>query len=213
MSSKASWRVGKLKLRSVSYCAVLIVSILSPYYSQARPCVDSVCLGDSIDAVKEFRYEPVESFGRPISPGKKRKLDSVYPSYPTDLAMPLLQGRFDNRILTMLPVVNKVCFPRSMIGKTLNSAGVQTQFTLQPDRYGRWRVVGISQVFPPKTRDELSSLNFQLDKKYGEYSIHTANNTAQYAYVFNPNMSKPYFVLSQTMPDKREIEKYRRNCT
>ncbi|WP_146168158.1 hypothetical protein [Pseudomonas mangrovi] len=212
MSLKDLWRVGELKAHSVSYCAALMALVLFPFYAQARPCVEGVCLGDSIHAVEEFRYETVESFGRQLSPRKKRELDATYPRYPAELAMPLLQGRFDNKILMMLPAVNKACSPRSMIGKTLESAGVQTQFTLQLDTAGSWKVVGIAQIFPSLTRDELSRLAVELDKKYGKYSIHSANKAPHYTYVFNPNLAQPYFVLAQPMPDKKMMEKYRRSC-
>ncbi|MCR4510495.1 hypothetical protein NUV66_14355 [Pseudomonas sp. 32.2.56] len=126
--------------------------------------------------------------------------------------MPLLQGRFDNRILMMLPAVNKACSPRSMIGKALEPAGVQTQFTLQLDTTGNWKVVGIAQVFPSLNRDELSRLNVELDKKYGKYSIHSTNKVSHYAYVFNPNLAKPYFVLTQPLPDEKALERYKHNC-
>lgn len=212
MNLKGLWRVGNLRTYAVSYCAALMTLVLFPFDAQARPCVERVCLGDSINAVKAFRYEPVESFGRQLSPRQKRKLDAAYPRYPAELGMPLLQGRFDNRILMMLPAVNKACSPRSMIGKALEPAGVQTQFTLQLDTTGNWKVVGIAQVFPSLNRDELSRLNVELDKKYGKYSIHSTNKVSHYAYVFNPNLAKPYFVLTQPLPDEKALERYKHNC-
>ncbi|QTS88915.1 hypothetical protein JLK41_12530 [Ectopseudomonas khazarica] len=213
MNLKDLWRAGKLRAYTVSYCASLVTLLLFPFDAQARPCVEGVCLGDSINAVKAFKYESVDSFGRQLSPRQKRKLDAAYPRYPAELAMPLLQGRFDNRILMMLPAVSKACSPRSMIGKTLKPAGVETQFTLQLDTAGNWKVVGIAQVFPPLARDELSRLNVDLDKQYGKYSIHSTNKAPHYAYVFNPNLAKPYFVLTQPVPDKKAMERYRNNCT
>jgi hypothetical protein len=212
MNLKGLWRAGKLRAYTVSYCSALMTLVLFPFDAQARPCVEGVCLGDSIDAVKEFRFEPVESFGRQLSRRQARKLDATYPRYPAELAMPLLQGRFDNRILMILPGVNKACSPRSMIGKTLSSAGVQTQFTLQLDTTGSWKIVGIAQVFPSVTRAELSRLNDELGKKYGKYSIHSTNKVPHYTYVFNPNLAKPYFVLGQPLSDEKTLERYRRNC-
>ena len=190
--------------------SVLAVGMLVSFHALARPCVEDVCLGDSINVLKGYSYESVESFGRPLSPGKKRTLDAIYPTYPEPLAMPLLQGRFDNRILSALPRVNKACSPRNMIGKTLKRSGVQTQFTVQLDLTGHWKVVGIAQIFPPANRDELRRLNIAFDARYKDYSMNVPNRIAHYLFV--PNPGAPNFLLTSPLPDKEAMEKYRRNC-
>lgn len=190
--------------------AVLVIYILVSSIAQARPCAEGVCLGDSINAVAGFTYETVDSYGRPLSPGKKRTLDAIYPSYPDQLAIPLLQGRFDNRILAALPSVNKVCSPRGMIGKTNKRSGVQTQFTLQLDTAGNWKVVSIAQVFPAANRDELRKLNSKFDAKYKNYMMSVPNRTADYLFV--PNYGAPNFLLTSPMPSKDAMQKYKSNC-
>lgn len=199
--------ISKLWLRQ----ATMMACLLSPLYAQARPCVEGVCLGDSISAVTRFSYEPVQSFGRPLSAKKQQKLRATYPKYPAELAVPLSQGRFDNRVLATLPRINKVCAPASVTGKTIKQSGLQTQFTLTPDIKGTWKVTAITQTFAAAERETLKNLISELDNKYKEYSMTNPNRVA--TYLFIPSPSAPYFVLHLPLPNKESIIKYQENCT
>jgi hypothetical protein len=156
------------------------------YEKDGRACVDSLCLGDGIDALETIEWDraikpgsernPEPSRTRALGRGETNRVANRYRGSFAGITGYLADGRFDNGALAGMRGVTAACEPQSMQGTYTSASGNPTTVLVSmvavPDNPGqhRWEIRRISRKVPNAVGAAGDAAKKQLEERYRAFT-------------------------------------------
>lgn len=156
------------------------------YEKSGRACVDTLCLGDGIDALETIQWDtaikpgtersPEPSRSRTLGRGDRNRVDGRYRGSFAGIIGYLADGRFDNGALAGMRGVTAACETQSMQGTFTSASGNPTTVLVSmvaapndPSTH-RWEIRRISRKVPNAVGAAGEAAKAQLEERYKAFT-------------------------------------------
>ena len=159
---------------------------LAQYEENGRACVDSLCLGDGIEALESVQWDtaikpgsernPQPSRSRSLGRGETNRTNNRYRGSFSSIIGYLADGRFDNGALAGMKGVTAACETQSMQGTFTSAGGNPTTVLVSmvanpsnPNEH-RWEIRRISRKVPNAVGAAGDAAKKQLEERYKAFT-------------------------------------------
>ena len=164
----------------------MTVPAAAQYEKNGRACVDSLCLGDGIEALESVQWDtaikpgsersPEPSRSRSLGRGETNRTNNRYRGSFAGIVGYLADGRFDNGALAGMKSVTAACEPQSMQGTFTSAGGNPTTVLVSmvanpsnPNEH-RWEIRRISRKVPNAVGAAGDAAKVQLEERYKAFT-------------------------------------------
>lgn len=179
-------------MKSISIIIALLVSSISTanadqntYEKNGMPCMDEVCLGDSLEELSKVNFDTATMMGKgtpPVSSYKPRQneidmLSSKYKGNIKPISTYLSRSQFDNKTIQGLAEITATCTLGANLDGTFTSKGgnpTQVKISLLPTSdtsKQAWIVTGIYRSYlSAKSEEQRKEVHTEMDARYNKYT-------------------------------------------
>lgn len=198
-------------MKSISIMIALLASSISTanadqntYEKNGMPCMDELCLGDSLDELSKVNFEPVASYK--IRPIEIDALTSKYKGNIKPIATYLGRSKFDSNTIQALADITATCtFIAKLDGNFTSKGGNPTKVTISllptSDTSKQvWTVTGIYRTYPSaKSQDQRKEVKTEMDARYSQFTKGTTKS-GKPVYLFNAGYTTNPAMLTLILP-------------
>ncbi len=160
--------------------------LAAQYEKDGRACVDSLCLGDGVEALEGVQWDtavkpgternPEPSKSRSLGRGETNRINNRYRGSFAGIIGYLADGRFDNGALAGMKGVTAACETQSMQGTFTSGGGNPTTVLVSmvadpgnPNVH-RWEIRRISRKVPNAVGAARDAAKSQLEERYRSFT-------------------------------------------
>lgn len=164
----------------------LIISLISAssfgqtYEKNGRPCVAEICIGDSLQELKNIQWNPKTFKDTKLSQYDTNALSNRFRgNIPNELKIYLAKRTFDSKALALLPNVKARCSKdeTSLSGEYTTKSGNKTEvlIVLLQDNGAteqQWTVVNIRRMVGEQlSKNDIKTAELQLSERYKKFNV------------------------------------------
>ncbi|MBY9068132.1 hypothetical protein K1X12_14570 [Hyphomonas sp. WL0036] len=170
------------KLLSVLLFAITFIGVSNAQpekWEEEHPCVQEICIGDSVDKLRQIGWQPVDYTSKRVervSKSLRARRAKTFPGFGSDgVPSYLIVGLFDSDLLDDMERVKVACTPNEIRGTYLSKGGHKTdvRVSLMPvagKTTMSWRVIGIGRMYSGfESNEQQAQLSQDLNARYGRF--------------------------------------------